>query len=98
MAFTVLTEDPSARDVGDLIIMGNIDVLGHVNQNYVDSVADGGDTQQNEPIRQSNLDDDGADDEDNDEDLEDDENDENDEEDDESDPEAEDDNTESEMA
>jgi hypothetical protein len=87
MAFTVLTEDPSARDVGDLIIMGNIDALGQLNQNFVDSVADAGDTQENEPVRQSNVDDADADADD-----------EDDEEDDESDPEAEDDDTESERA
>ncbi|MCU1362922.1 MAG: hypothetical protein JWM55_750 [Acidimicrobiaceae bacterium] len=93
MAFTVLTEDPSAREVGDLIIvddrLGYVDVLGLLDQNFVKI---GGDeaTDETEPGKRDPGDeakDDGDDDETGDE-----------EEDDEADEEAEDDDTESERS
>jgi Ran GTPase-activating protein (RanGAP) involved in mRNA processing and transport len=87
MAFTVFTEDPSTRDVGDLIIVGdrfsNVDVLGPLNHSVVDEV---------EKVDKEDGDKEDGDKEDGDEDDDDEE------EDDEADAEAEDDDTESERS
>ncbi len=52
MAFTVLTEDPAAREVGDLIIVddraGYVDLLGLLEHNFVDKVEEEEDIQEDE--------------------------------------------------
>ncbi len=88
MAFRVLTDDPSAREVGDLIIVHDrfsyVDVLGLLDQNYVEMVED---AKRVEPAMRSNQGEEGDNDEDGD-----------DEEDDEADEEVEDDDTDSERS
>jgi hypothetical protein len=54
MAFTVLTEDPSTREVGDLIILGDrfrgANVLGQLDHNFVDKVEGDEGTEETETV------------------------------------------------
>lgn len=63
MAFKVLTDDPSAREVGDLVIIRDRfsydDVLGRLDQNYVDMIENAEEVQ---PATRSNKGEEGGDD------------------------------------
>jgi hypothetical protein len=60
MAFTVLTEDPAVREVGDLIIVDDrvdhADVLGLFDDNFADEVEEQTDTQESEMVDRSDAD------------------------------------------